>query len=168
MRSRQEPASGLILCICPSVQPLPHLFHPQTQAMSLLLLTFAGNAILCLEAPLPTCTPVVSIPAGWSSSNLLYGVCGHPSPLSGARQQAGTRLPPPARLAAFRHAWPGRCGPCVRFISGPFLQAPAPKEEKKPAAESSHGVSSSLQPPPKLWLNSIHWGKTQFRGGLVF
>lgn len=39
---------------------------------------------------------------------------------------------------------------------------------KKTAAESSRGVPGGLQPPPKLWLNSIHWGKTQFRGGLAF
>lgn len=52
------------------------------------------NAKFDLEIPLPTCTPVIPIPGSWCASNLLPGACTHSSPLSGARQQAGTKVPP--------------------------------------------------------------------------
>lgn len=52
----------------------------------------------------------------------------------------------PAWQAAFHQAWQDRCEPRVLFVSGPFLQAPEPKEEKSISQEQPW----SLQWPPAL------------------
>lgn len=105
---------------------------------------------------LPTCTPVVHHLHPGRLMLLKASARSLRSSLPCLQGQAeGTRLPPPAWIAAFHHAWPSRCGPRVRLISGPFLQAPASKEEKK---TSSREQPWSPQRPsaPSQTLAQLH------------
>lgn len=65
-----------------------HLYRQNTRYMK----SSPCNAKLCLEVPLPICTPVISTSGGRFCPSLLCSSLSSP----GTRQQAGMRLPPPA------------------------------------------------------------------------
>lgn len=160
------PASSLILCIClssgslslqqPPLKSLPplklhHGFTPShlCRQSSQYRNDRPCNAKFDLQIPLPRCTAVISTPRGWYASNLLPGACTHSSHLSGARQPAGTRVPPlPGRLPSTR------CGRAdvnhVCLLSQDTSCKLQHRRKRKPSAKSSHRIPSGLQPPPNL------------------
>lgn len=88
---------------------------------------------------------------------MLQTSCLEPALILPLSQGPGSRQEPrchPCLAAVFHQAWQGRCEPCVPFVSGPFLQAPALKEEKTISQEQPW--SPQRPPAPSQPLAPLH------------
>lgn len=98
-------------------------------------------------------------PPAWSLHSFLPSLRGQ----AAGRNQGAT----PAWPAVFHQAWQGRCEPCVPFVSGPFLQAPALKEEKTISQEEPW--SPQRPPAPSQPLAPLHLlGQDSVQGRACF